>query len=965
MRAKLLSGVSVFLACVQAVPAAAQQAPTSAPTAGTPTASTTAASTSSTTTATNAKFIEPFRGRNISTFQNGVEPLYKNISTFWSGLDPQYKNISTFWGDLNPLYKNIATFSGGVPNQQQIGSFWSVNGALWSQSMGLWAKIDAGTATAADRAQLNANLTAVVNNSQRFWGPAVTARMGGTFQSSFQNPLFSKYGIAGTSPQSLTALTADKRGAFFVEWFDGLNGFSGYDQIDNWMFQAKWSPALTNVQGRGTGVTIGLVDTRLAGDADVLARVTYSGGTTTYSNVHGTAVASLMVAAHDGRNIMGIAPGANIAFYNPYDANASSSWSTVGKGIDAVVGAGASVVNLSLGEPGLAFSPKWDTAMKSASKASQALFVIAAGNDGLTQTTNVPWTAAKGVPFLVVGSVDANNQISSFSNRPGEACLIVQGKCGQTAAFGSGGPLKNYFLVAPGENVLASNGAGGVARYSGTSLAAPLVTGTIALLQGRWPWLKNFPAETAQIILRSARDLGAPGVDPVYGWGMLDIEAAQAPLNFNNLVYYTVARGVSTKQSVTAVRSSTNRAAWAAQGAYISAFETIGGTNRDFLVPLSPSLSGTKVGSVYFQDFVFNRLVAWASAPALTSVGGHLSLSDTGVATAMPVSPGFKMAMRSRLVPIGPTERSVRNFRAENSLTIGDVQDRFSLTVGQGSSATTTLQSGFGLESDYAPLDGGVNPIAGFASGGAHMRATVAIRADLRVSFSNSRSRRDALSDTLRGAGSEAVVLDANYRATAQNVQIDYAPRRWLSLSTTYTLLREESGLLGVRSSGGDGLVGGSRTEAVTVGASIEPLHGVLLSASGTRSTSRSRDLGSALRTGANGLGASAFALAVAKTGVVRGPDQLRLSLSQPLAVTRGSVDLTTLGVIDRETGALGPVTQSLTVRERARLVGELNYGLPLQGGWGEVSLFGRGDFRADARNAQGLATGMRVRLAF
>ena len=83
-----------------------------------------------------------------------------------------------------------------------------------------------------------------------------------------------------------------------------------------------------------------------------------------------------------------------------------------------------------------------------------------------------------------------------------------------------------------------SDGHGGVTRYSGTSFAAPLVSGAIALMYERWPWLRAYPKDVAKAILESAQDLGAPGVDPVYGHGLLDIEASQSALDLNDLVYY-------------------------------------------------------------------------------------------------------------------------------------------------------------------------------------------------------------------------------------------------------------------------------------------------------------------------------------------------------------------------------------------------------------------------------------------
>src|SRR6185369_1065224 len=61
---------------------------------------------------------------------------------------------------------------------------------------------------------------------------------------------------------------------------------------------------------------------------------------------------------------------------------------------------------------------------------------------------------------------------------------------------------------------------------SGTSMATPVVAGAAALIEARWPSLKSNPETVAQILFTTATDEGAPGVDPVYGWGLLNAARA-------------------------------------------------------------------------------------------------------------------------------------------------------------------------------------------------------------------------------------------------------------------------------------------------------------------------------------------------------------------------------------------------------------------------------------------------------
>ncbi len=64
----------------------------------------------------------------------------------------------------------------------------------------------------------------------------------------------------------------------------------------------------------------------------------------------------------------------------------------------------------------------------------------------------------------------------------------------------------------------------GYDTYSGTSMAAPHVTGALGLLFERYPYLDN--AQVRDVLLTTATDLGAPGVDEVYGWGLVNLERA-------------------------------------------------------------------------------------------------------------------------------------------------------------------------------------------------------------------------------------------------------------------------------------------------------------------------------------------------------------------------------------------------------------------------------------------------------
>lgn len=90
------------------------------------------------------------------------------------------------------------------------------------------------------------------------------------------------------------------------------------------------------------------------------------------------------------------------------------------------------------------------------------------------------------------------------------------------------GAAMNWCLTAPGTDILTENFNGTSFRISGTSFATPFVVGAAALLGQAFPNLTV--EEIVEILLVTATDLGAEGVDPVFGYGLVNLEQAFEPV---------------------------------------------------------------------------------------------------------------------------------------------------------------------------------------------------------------------------------------------------------------------------------------------------------------------------------------------------------------------------------------------------------------------------------------------------
>jgi hypothetical protein len=83
------------------------------------------------------------------------------------------------------------------------------------------------------------------------------------------------------------------------------------------------------------------------------------------------------------------------------------------------------------------------------------------------------------------------------------------------------GLMKDHYIVADGTGVFGTYG---------TSFAAPKVAGAAAILMHKFPSLQRNPKNTKEVLLKTADDLGAPGVDDIYGHGELNLKSALSPI---------------------------------------------------------------------------------------------------------------------------------------------------------------------------------------------------------------------------------------------------------------------------------------------------------------------------------------------------------------------------------------------------------------------------------------------------
>ena len=293
---------------------------------------------------------------------------------------------------------------------------------------------------------------------------------------------------------------------------------------------------------------------------------------------HGTHVAGIIAAEKNGTGMMGIAYNASIMPIKVFKDNGDFVSGGIQNSIDYATDNDAISLNNSWGSRRTAsgtcngescyiFLPAESTTggFSSAERTAWAsvatdnnVVVFAAGNDGNNSATGlIPRYRSSDNAFLynLTAAETVSNGWTSYSNRSSQEAqyaanvsdvadnwlnVVAVDNTNTIATYSNGcGNTKAYCIAAPGSSIYSTLptdlAASGYGTYNGTSMAAPHVSGAIAVMKEKWPNLTG--AQIVDLIISSATDLGDSGVDEVYGVGMLNMAGAMTATTAQSFSY--------------------------------------------------------------------------------------------------------------------------------------------------------------------------------------------------------------------------------------------------------------------------------------------------------------------------------------------------------------------------------------------------------------------------------------------
>lgn len=285
--------------------------------------------------------------------------------------------------------------------------------------------------------------------------------------------------------------------------------------LEYWLTEYGFTTAWNT--SRGEGVKVAVIDTGVNGSVAELRTAVVDGtdvsglgspdGQTPVGedSEHGTLVASLLAGrgSEPGSGVLGVAPEASIltasvAFGEDTGA-ALSNDEQIANAVIWAVDHGAKVINMSLTRNTRDWPELWDDAFMYAFE-HDVVVVAAAGNRG-SGTTEVGAPAT--IPgVLTVAGVDRDKAASFDASSQGITIAVA----------------------APSEDLVGVLPNGSHIQWSGTSAAAPIVSGLVALVRAHYPDLDA--ANVINRVITTADPNGQTVPSPLYGYGLIDPVAA-------------------------------------------------------------------------------------------------------------------------------------------------------------------------------------------------------------------------------------------------------------------------------------------------------------------------------------------------------------------------------------------------------------------------------------------------------
>lgn len=650
------------------------------------------------------------------------------------------------------------------------------------------------------------------------------------------------------------------------------SGPSEAEIAENYGLGAINAPAAYSAGATGSGVTVAIIDSGIDVDhPEFLGRihpqstdiVANSPGSLDDTNGHGTHVAGIVGAAADSSGVVGVSPDAQILAIRANARGADVSGDellyfdeVVADAIHHAVDNDADLINLSLGKLD-SISNEYRAALERAI-ANDVLIVASAGNEPSGETTRPASFAGSGLAngrILAVGAVDSDEQIASFSGQPGFT------------------ELNEAFLVAPGVDIRSTDAGGGLGTRSGTSFSTPHVTGAAAVLRSAFPSLTM--AQIADLLIDTAKDLGDPGPDPVYGQGLIDIEAALAPQGVLSIAADNTVDG--DQASITDTELSLG-AAFGDALATSTALEQVmalDAYDRPYAVDLSDQVVRPET-SFYLDSLLIDGPNQHATALPGSLAGGSTSL-----------------AWRAEEVRLW--DRGATGFRADteaptelNRFDFSGSDEAMSWRVGYGLGASTLLTSGPAQSSSEGlfwrsqTLSAPESELIGLGTGGA-TRHLLGERTELVLGIMQS----GGMEDLEREREQDDELGDAQMF----HIGLDHRATDRLRVGLGFSQVEEDEAFLGSSGDGAFGEDAAASTRMMTLRGDLDLGAGFNLFATGTMAqTAIGGDQG--MLGEWSTVQSQAFSLGLTRTGVLGTTDRIGLMVGQPLRVSDASATL-------------------------------------------------------------------------